>query len=418
MRDHEIFTLPNGIRIVYKQISNSKIAHCGYVLDIGSRDEGAGQQGLAHFWEHMAFKGTRKRKAFHILNRLDSVGGELNAFTTKEKICFYASVLDKHLEKALELLTDITFDSVFPENQIEKERNVILEEMAMYRDNPEDAIQDDFDHLLFPDHPLGHNILGTPSTVNAFTRKDFRLFIKQHLNTDRLVFSCVANWPASKVIKLCEKYLSDLRRLSGSQRAQKGIGYIPRTRIVKKDITQSHCGMGRLAYSIMEEKKLPFTMLVNLLGGPAMNSRLNMALRERHGFVYGIDANYSPFADTGMFSIFFATDKRLLYKSLDLVLKELRTLKTRKLSALQLHKIKEQFIGQMAMSEEHNTSLMLMMGRSLIDQQRIQTFEEITDLVRSTTAEELLDISNEIFDENEFSFLYFVPRNNSATRTA
>ncbi len=168
MEDYDIHTLPNGIRIIHKQVTYTKIAHCGFVLDIGSRDEKPHQQGIAHFWEHMAFKGTKKRRSFHILNRLESLGGELNAYTTKEKICFHASVLDKHFEKAVELLTDITFDSVFPERQIEKERSVILEEMAMYYDSPEEAIQDDFDNVIFADHALGNNILGTTESVRSF----------------------------------------------------------------------------------------------------------------------------------------------------------------------------------------------------------------------------------------------------------
>ena len=193
MRDYEIHTLNNGIRIVHKEVKSTKIVHCGFILNIGSRDENDNQQGLAHFWEHMAFKGTSKRKAFHIINRLESVGGELNAYTTKEKICFYASVLDNYFEKALELLTDITFDSIFPEKQIEKERGVILEEMAMYHDAPEDAIQDEFDNLVFKGHPLGNNILGTAESVRSFRRQHFKQFVSENINTGQLIFSVVGN---------------------------------------------------------------------------------------------------------------------------------------------------------------------------------------------------------------------------------
>src|SRR5690606_9162153 len=187
-----------------------KIAHCGFILDIGSRDENDHQQGIAHFWEHMAFKGTKKRRSFHILNRLDSVGGELNAYTSKEKICFYASVLNTYFENALELLYDITFESIFPEKQIEKERNVILEEMAMYYDAPEDAIQDDFDDLVFAGHPLGRNILGTTESINSFQREDFNDFIRENLDTKRLIFSSVGPISMKKVVRLAEKYFSDL----------------------------------------------------------------------------------------------------------------------------------------------------------------------------------------------------------------
>ena len=214
MEDYNLLELPNGIRVVHKEVANTKIVHCGFILDIGSRDESESQLGIAHFWEHMAFKGTRKRKAFHILNRLDSVGGELNAYTTKEKICFYASVLDKHIQNAFEILQDITFDSIFPEKQIEKERGVILEEMSLYRDSPEDAIQDEFDHVIFGDHPLGQNILGTPKSVRSFSRQDFQQFLQQNMNTEEVVFSCVGNIPFKKVKRLAEKFFGQVPKLN------------------------------------------------------------------------------------------------------------------------------------------------------------------------------------------------------------
>jgi predicted Zn-dependent peptidase len=414
MNEPQILTLSNGIRVAHRQVSNSNLVHCGYVLDIGSRDESPMQQGIAHFWEHMAFKGTKKRKAYHIINRLDSLGGELNAFTTKEKICFYGTALNQHTEKAIDLLTDITFDSVFPENQIEKERSVILEEMAMYEDDPEDSIQDEFDQLLFRQHPLAHNILGTDKTVRTFQRHDFELFVRQHLDTSRLILSCVSNWPAKRIFKLAEKYLDPVKTRTGAPRKESGIEYIPGTRVKKRDITQAHCAMGRPAYNIHSDQRLAFMMLTNLLGGPAMNSRLNLALRERHGYVYGIDASYSAYTDTGMFAVYFATDKKRMHRSIELVLKELRKLKNKRLSTVQLHKSKEQFIGQMAMSEENNAGFMLMMGRSLIDHDHIPAFGEIAEKIRSITASDLMDICNEIFEEDKFSFLYYVPQTKSA----
>lgn len=410
MKDYELLVLPNGLRVAHKQISNSKIAHCGFILDIGSRDESPEQQGIAHFWEHMAFKGTKKRKAFHILNRLDSLGGELNAYTTKEKICFYASVLNNHFEKALDLLKDITFDSIFPELQIERERNVILEEMSLYLDNPEDAIQDDFDHLIFPGHPLGYNILGTKTSVRSFQKNDFDLFIKQNLNTEKVIFSSVSDLPSKKVFKLAEKYLKDIPDFRSGKTRKEFHNYLPRTRLEKRSITQAHCGIGRTAYPIKHENRLPFLMLVNILGGPAMNSRLNLALREKYGFVYSVDANYSPFIDTGLFNIFFGTERKQLYRCVDLVMKELKTLKAKPLGTLQMHKAREQFLGQMAMAEENNISLMLMMGKSLLDLGKIESYEAVVDEVNAITAQQLFELSNEMFAEEAFSFLYFVPK--------
>jgi predicted Zn-dependent peptidase len=409
MIDYEIHTLPNGIRIVHKQVLSTKIAHCGFILDIGSRDEKPEQQGIAHFWEHMAFKGTHKRKAFHILNRLDSVGGELNAYTTKEKICFYASVLDHYFDNALELLTDITFDSIFPEKQIEKERNVILEEMSMYYDAPEDAIQDDFDDLVFSNHPLGKNILGTAESVRSFTRNDFKSFIIENLDTERLIFSFVGSLPFKKVVKIAEKYLKDIPRFSAKHERILFSDYKPSSLIVNRSLTQAQCAIGRTAYAINDKKRLPFFTLINILGGPGMNSRLNLALREKYGFVYAIDASYNPYVDTGLIGIFFGTEPKQLDKSIKLVLKELKYLENQPLGTMQLHRAKEQLMGQLAMAEENNMSLMLMMGKSLLDSDKIESLEDIFASIRSISAVELQDIAVEIFDEEKLSFLTFMP---------
>ncbi|MCG8306557.1 MAG: insulinase family protein [Cytophagales bacterium] len=410
LQDHSIFTFKNGIRIVHKQVTNSNIAHCGFILDIGSRDELPGQMGLAHFWEHMAFKGTEKRKSYQIINRLDSLGGELNAYTTKENICFYASVLNNHTEKAFDLLTDITFHSTFPERQIEKERNVILEEMSVYKDAPEDAIQDEFDQLVFSNHALGFNILGTKESVQSFRQSDFLKFVRQNINTGRIVFSSVSSWPFAKVLKIAHKYLNDIPAYAGKRARKSFNDYTAKTRLDKKPVLQAHCGIGTIAYNNVDERKLPFSILVNTLGGPAMNSRLNLALREKHGYVYSIDANYSAFHDIGLMSIFFGTEKRQLYKSVDLVIRELRKFTSKIMGSGQLHKAKEQFIGQMAMAEENNISLMLMMGKSLLIHDKIESFQDVVKKIRKISAEELFLIANDIFDENKLSFLYFVPK--------
>lgn len=411
MVDYNLFTLPNGIRIVHKEVPNTKVVHCGFVLDIGSRDEREDQLGIAHFWEHMAFKGTKKRKAFHILNRLDSVGGELNAYTTKEKICFYASALEKHMESAFELLQDITFDSVFPEKQIENERGVILEEMSLYHDSPEDAIQDEFDNVVFKDHPLGKNILGTPSSVKSFRRKDFKDFLKANMNTEGVVFSCVGNVPLKKVKRLAEKYFGPIPHVKAERQRLTFGDYTPSSEIVRRNITQAHCAIGTTAFSLSDKKRLPFFMLMNILGGPGMNSRLNLALREKHGFVYNIEASYHPFSDTGLFAIFYGTELSQVNRSKKLISKELKLLREKPLGTLQLHKGKEQLIGQLAMAEENNASLMLMMGKSILDLNKVDSLENIFKKIRSVTSNELRDISNEMLTEERMSSLTFLPNN-------
>lgn len=411
MVDYNIFTLPNGIRVVHKEVNNTKIVHCGFILDIGSRDELEEQLGIAHFWEHMAFKGTTKRKAYHILNKLDAVGGELNAYTTKEKICFYASVLDKHMESAFELLQDITFDSIFPEKQIENERGVILEEMSLYHDSPEDAIQDEFDRVIFGNHPLGQNILGTSESVKSFQRDDFKEFLRTNLNTERVVFSCVGNIPLKKIEKLAEKYFAQIPHHVGERFRLAFDKYTPNSETIYRNITQAHCAIGTTAYELSHANRLPFFMLMNVLGGPGMNSRLNLALREKYGFVYSIDAGYHPFSDTGLFSIFFGTEKTQVERGRKLVLKELQKLREVPLGTLQLHMAKEQIIGQLAMAEENNTSLMLMMGKSILDMERIDGLESIFERLRKVTSNQLLEIANDRLNETQLSHLTFLPEN-------
>ncbi|MHA7100331.1 M16 family metallopeptidase [Roseivirga pacifica] len=410
MVDYNLFQLPNGIRIVHKEVPNTKIVHCGFILDIGSRDERENQLGIAHFWEHMAFKGTKKRKAFHILNRLDSVGGELNAYTTKEKICFYASALERHTDSAFELLQDITFDSIFPEKQIENERGVILEEMALYKDSPEDAIQDEFDNVVFGEHPLGQNILGTPNSVKSFRRADFQNFVKQNLNTERVVFSCVGGIPLKKVKRLAEKYFGKVPHFKAEKQRIAFGTYLPQTKVEERAISQAHCAIGSTAFELGHDDRLKFFMLLNILGGPGMNSRLNLALREKYGFVYNVEAAYHPYSDTGLFAIFYGTEKSQANRSRRLVMKELKKLREKPLGTMQLHSAKEQLVGQLAMAEENNVNLMLMMGKSILDLERIESLDSIFKSIRSVTSTELLDIANATLQDDKMSFLTFLPQ--------
>lgn len=409
MEEYELYTLPSGIRIVHKQVNHTQIAHCGIMLDIGSRDEKPHQQGLAHFWEHMAFKGTQKRKSHHIINRLETVGGELNAYTTKEKVCFHASLLGIHFEKAVELLSDIAFHSVFPEKQIERERSVILEEMAMYYDSPEDALQDDFDGVVFREHPLGTNILGTPETVRSFTREQLQQFIAENMDTERIIFASVSNWPFSKVKRIAEKYLRDVPRQSSQRQRLAPNGYQPQRVTMERPITQAQCALGRPAYALADSRRLPFFMLVNLFGGPGMNSRLNMNLREKYGLVYSIEASYTPFLDTGFLGIYFGTDPKNIDRAVAQIQREMRQLREKSLTPLQLHNTKEQLMGQLAMSEESNQSFMLMMAKSLLDTNKVDSLEDIFAEVRSVTAPQLQDLANEMFDESLLSSLMFLP---------
>lgn len=408
MKDEYLFTLPNGIRVVYKQVTSTKLVHCGIFLDVGSRDENTANQGIAHFWEHMAFKGTHKRKSFHIISSLDAVGGELNAYTDKEKIVFYASVRDQYLERAIDILSDITFHSVFPQQQIEKERGVILEEMAMYHDTPDDSLQDEFDSLLFQNHPMGMNILGRPETVSSFMRKDFVSFFKDHLDTKRIVFSCVGNLPLEKIERLADRYLS-IPETSRQVKRKKAGRYVPREAEIYRTVKQGRCAMGREAYPIHHADRIPFYMLVNMLGGPGMNSRLNLSLREKYGFVYSVDAHYVSFTDTGMFAVYFGTELKQLDKCIALVKKELVKFCEEPLSPRQLAGAKEQIKGQLAMSEENNLNQMMMMGRSILNRGYVPSLDEIFGQVQETSAAKIVSIAREMFDPGKLSYLKMVP---------
>lgn len=409
MRENTIHVLKNGIRLVHNRVTATKIVHCGIMLDIGSRDENPSNQGIAHFWEHMAFKGTRKRKAFHILNRLESLGGELNAFTDKEKILFFASIRDDYFERAVDLLADITFESVFPSDQIDRERHVILEEMSMYLDDPEGSLQDEFDSLIFKGHPLGMNILGTEKTVQSFRRSDFRSFVKQHIDTRRVVFSVTGNVSLEESVRLAEKYMGHMPRVISRRERKKFKGYKPRELTLKRQVKQSRCAIGRTSYSLMDKKRGAFYLLNNILGGPGMNSRLNLSLREKYGFVYSIGSQFVPFTDTGLFVITFGTEPTQLSKSIRLVSAELRKLRDEKMGVKQLASAKEQIMGQAAMGEESNITFMVAMARNVLDLGRVPSLEENFERIRHTSALDIMEMANEMFDEEKMSYLMMEP---------
>ena len=406
---YQLKELANGIRIVHQQVTHTRLVHCGFILNIGSRDEDKEQEGLAHFWEHMAFKGTQKRKNFHIINRLESLGGELNAYTTKEKVCFYASVLKDHYAKAAELLFDITFNSTFPEKQIEKERQVILEEMAMYRDAPDDSIQDELDELVFENHALGRNILGTEETVGRFTQQDFFDFISSRMDTSQIVFSVVGNISFEKALKVIEGPLSAIPSKRTLYVRSGFHDYKPRHKTIERDVTQSLCAIGRPAYSQHDKNRFKLYLLNNILGGPSMNSKLNLSLRENYGYVYSVESSYQAYSDTGFFGIFFGTEEKTLKKSLAVVHREMDKLRGKKLGSIQLHMAKEQAIGQMAMAEENYSALMLVYGKSLLDHGKIDPLDAIFAKIRTTTAEEIQEIAQEILNPDQLSYLIYTP---------
>lgn len=408
--EYQLYTLSNGIRIMYKY-APSAVSHACILVNAGSRDELPGQEGLAHFIEHLLFKETERRGTTQILNRLELVGADLNAYTTKEYTCIHASFLNPYLERTIDLFEDIVFHSTFPEDELEKERGVIQDEIASYLDQPEEAIMDDFEELLFKDHPIGKNILGTTETVARMSRDDMQAFITTNYNTNEIIFAVVGNYDFNKVGKLGEKYFGGIApNYTQKHRVTPNFAAVGK-HIVYKPISQTHCVIGNTAYASSHKNKTGLLLLNNLLGGMGMSNRLNLEIREKHGIAYTIESNYTALTDTGIFSIYFGTDTGKADKAARLVHKELKKLREQKLGTLQLHQNKQKFIGQIALAEENRMSLIISMAKSLVDFNYVDTLPQLFEKINNVTASQLLEISNEIFDESKMMTLLFEPKN-------
>lgn len=404
----EIFlhTLDNGLRLVHHRIPGI-VAHCGLIINTGSRDETDQEHGIVHFIEHMLFKGTKKRKAFHILSRLEDVGGELNAYTTKEETAVHASFLKDDYERAMELISDVTFNSSFPEKEIGKEKDVVIEEINSYLDNPAELIFDDFEELVFLNQPIGRNILGTQESVRSFTREKLSDFFAGNYSASQMVFCSVGNISDEKVLKLFKTYFSAPAGHMNAPRKLRNWTYKPAYVTKEMDTYQNHCIIGNLAYDLKDKRRMGMFILNNLLGGQGMNSRLNMSLREKNGLAYNIESSYSPYFDTGLFSIYFGTDRQHLTRSISITMAELKKLRESKLGTIQLSKAKNQIKGYLARGYENHESLMLSLGKSLQIFDRIDTIEDICSKIDEVSPSELLETANEIFEPSKLSTLIY-----------
>ncbi|MCE5345378.1 MAG: insulinase family protein [Bacteroidales bacterium] len=404
-----LHTLNNGIRLVHYRIPGL-VAHCGIIINTGSRDETVPEHGIAHFIEHMLFKGTKKRRAYNILSRLEDVGGELNAYTSKEETAVHASFLKEDYERAIELISDITFNSVFPEKEIEKEKDVVIEEINSYLDTPAELIFDDFEELVFSNQPIARNILGTPESVRSFSQKKISEFISNNFNTRQMVFCSVGDIPDEKILKFFKKYFSGIVASYRKERTSKNWLYKPASVTKKMNTYQNHCIIGNLSYDLQDKRRMGMFLLNNILGGQGMNSRLNMSLREKNGFAYDIESCYNPYCDTGIFSIYFGTDSQYLNKCISTVMAELKKLRTSKLSTIQLSKAKKQIKGYLVRGYENHESMMLSLGKSLIAFNKIDTIEETCKKIDDITSSELLEIANDIFEPSRLSTLIYKQR--------
>jgi predicted Zn-dependent peptidase len=392
-----IFRLSNGLRVVH-QFLPREVAHCGLMMGTGSRDERTGEHGLAHFLEHCLFKGTEKRKTFHILSRLDAVGGELNAFTSKEETWIHASHLKEDYERAIELIADIAFHSTFPEKEIEKEKDVIYDELNSYKDSPADLIFEDFDEMLFGNHPFGRTIIGTENSLKRFTREHLQRFHKRALNLNNLIFSSAGNITAEKLQTLLEKHMGSIKMSSKKLHREKVKQHHFEHKVEKKDIHQVHYLLGMPAYDFDHKMRPALSLLNNIIGGPAMNNRLSMRIREKHGIAYHVDSNYSPFSDTGIFTVYLGTDKENLKKSKELLWQVLNEFKKERMSARALSDAKKQIIGQIALAQDSGSAIMFNIAKSLMLFNRIDTLEELFEKIHEISAADCHHVAGEIFD--------------------
>lgn len=407
---YQYYTLSNGIRLVHKQVPGM-VAHAGVMINAGSRDEKQGEEGLAHFIEHTFFKGTHRRKAYHVISRLDKIGAELNAFTTKEDTMIYASFLKEYYNRTLELLADIVFNSTFPEHELKKEREVILDEIDSYKDNPPEMIFDHFEEFVYDGHGLGNNILGTKKNIRKFKRNHIHRFLERNYTTDQMVLASVGDISMVKLVKMTGKYFSHIPASHRTEERQTFEKYLPEKLLQNKRVSQNHCMIGNLGYSHFEtHKKLVLNLLNNVLGGPGMNSRLNLSIRERKGYAYHVESNYVPYTDSGLFSVYVSCSNGFLEQSINLVYEELKYLREKRLGPLQLNMAKKQMIGQLALYYESNLNEMITLAKHRLLFGKVKSLQELAGEIEAISANELQEVANEIFDENRLSMLVYKKR--------
>lgn len=404
--DYISHTLPNGLRMVHLPM-DSPVSYCGFAVNAGTRDENEDEYGMAHFVEHMIFKGTEKRKAWHILNRMENVGGELNAYTTKEETFVYSVFMEEHFARAFELLADIIFHSQFPEQEIEKEVDVILDEINSYEDSPSELIFDEFENQLFKGHALGHNILGDEQSLLRFTPESGLSFTLRFYAPENMIFFSMGRKDFRKIIQMAESALGDFSFPTAPRNRTKPDPIEVSSRQVHKDTHQAHVLIGSRAFSMFDEKRVPLFLLNNLLGGPGMNNRLNVSLRERHGLVYNVESSVTSYTDTGLASIYFGTDPKNRKKATALVYKELAKLRDVKLTTAQLAAAKKQVIGQLGVSGDNREGVFLGLGKSFLHYNRYDTLPEVFAQIEKITAEQIQEVANEVFHPDRlFGLVY------------
>ena len=392
MKEFETYTLSNGIRGIHRQV-RSGVTHCAMVVNAGSRDEQRGEYGIAHFVEHALFKGTARRKAHQVNCRLENLGGELNAYTTKEDTTLHATVLRRDLSRAVELIGDVIFNSTFPERELAKEREVIADEINSYKDSPSERIYDDFEDLIFKGSELGHNILGSKATIACISTENMRSFVGRTYTTDQMVFSSIGNFSAATAQSVAERYIGGFTPTKREFERVAPAPYEAFDQRLSRHTHQAHGIIGTRGYGIRDERRLPLALALNILGGPSANSLLNILLREKHGLSYNVEATYTPYSDTGIVGIYFSSDHDNAAQCVELIESEVNRLCREHITPRRLAIAKRQFVAQMAISMEANEGYMLGAGKSYLLYKDIDTLEEAYKKVMAITATQICDVA-------------------------
>lgn len=449
---YNTYTLDNGLRIIHLP-SDSKVVYCGYQINAGTRNEEPGEEGLAHFCEHVTFKGTERRKAWHILNCLESVGGDLNAYTNKEGTVYYSAILKEHIARAVDLLTDIVFHSVYPQAEIDKEVEVIYDEIESYNDSPAELIYDEFENIIFKGSPLGHNILGTAEQVRSFKTEDALRFTRKLYRPDNAIFFAYGDIDFKKLVKLIRKALADddsgkvaenaansvgklaeeklpqisqITQISGDENSittEKSVSSVKsvgpekypsvgkeiagQTIVMQKNTHQAHVMIGTRAYDVNDSRRMPLYLLNNMLGGPGMNAKLNLALREHNGLVYTVESTMVAYGDTGIWSIYFGCDEHDVKRCLRLVRKELDKFMQKPLSEAQLKAAKKQIKGQVGVACDNRENFALDFGKSFLHYGWEKNVDRLYEQVDEITAEQIQAVAQELFDKDRITTLIF-----------
>lgn len=408
--NYNTHTLSNGLRVIHLP-SASPVVYCGYGICAGTRDERHGEEGLAHFCEHVTFKGTSRRNSLQILNHLEKVGGDLNAFTNKEDTVFYSAILREHLPRAVDLLTDIVFHSTYPQAEIDKEIEVICDEIQCYNDSPAELIYDEFDNIIFNGHPLGHNILGTEERLRGYTSADATDFTSRFYRPENAVFFSYGNIDFSRLITLLERATSDFPAhapLLGTSREAPLPPVEGREQVINRGTHQAHVMIGRRAYDAHDDRRMALYLLNNIVGGPGMNALLNIALREKHGLVYTVDSSMVSYSDTGLWCVYFGCDPKDIRKCRRLVAHELDKLSSKPLSPARLAAAKRQIKGQIGVACDNRESFALDFSKNYLHSGREKDILRLIDKIDSLTAQDLQDVAREIFDRDTTTTLIFI----------